>query len=134
MTAMPIWGTLYVAGDVVLSAWLLRDGFRRRGRAAVAAGVELLGGVCMAIPAMAYLDSDFAAALDDTALRVLFGFGLAALLWYGRRDVRAGWGSPLLADLPPRRRWFYFLIGPGMMLTASLLELWWASMGVLHAG
>lgn len=132
MTGMPVWGTLYVAGDVALSAWLLRDGFQRRGRAAAAAGVELLGGVCMAIPAMAYLDDDFAAALNGTLVRILFGLGLAALLWYGRRDVRAGWSNPLLADLPPRRRWFYFLIGPGMMLAASLLELWWAGMGVLH--
>jgi hypothetical protein len=132
--ALPVWGLLYVAGDIVLSAWMLRAGFRARGRIALLAGVELLGGVCMSIPAMSYMDSDFAAAMNDTALRILFCVGLVALLWYGRRDLRTNLRDPVYADLPPRQRWLFFLMGPGMMLAAGLLELWWASMGVLHAG
>jgi hypothetical protein len=129
---MPGWNALYLVGDVALSAWLLRRDFRRRGRAAVVATVELLGGVCLALPALAYLDTSFAALLDDAALWCLFVAGLAALTSFGWRDVRASLADPRTAWLPPRRRWLVTALGPGMMLAAALPEVWWGGLALAH--
>ena len=130
---MPGWTALYLAGDVALSAWMLRHDFRRRGRAAAVATVELLGSVSLALPALAYLDPDFAALLDDTALWGLFAVGLVALVGFGWRDVRASLVDPRHAWLPPRRRWLLTALGPGMMLAAALPEVWWGGLALAHA-
>lgn len=127
---MPGWSALYLAGDVALSAWLLRRDFRRRGRAAFVATVELLGSVCLALPALAYIDADFGGRLDDTALRCLFGAGVAALAGFGWRDVRASLADPRRAWLPPRRRWLLTALGPGLMLAAALPEVWWGGLAL----
>ena len=127
---MPAWSALYLAGDVALSAWMLRRDFRRRGRAAVIATAELLGSVSLALPALAYLDEDFATLLDDTALWSLFALGLVALVCFGWRDIRASLRDPRTAWLPPRRRWLITLLGPGMMLAAALPEVWWGSLAL----
>lgn len=129
---MPSWNALYLVGDVALSAWLLRRDFRRRGRAAVVATVELLGGVCLALPALAYLDTSFAALLDDAALWSLFVAGLAALTCFGWRDIRASLADPRTAWLPPRRRWLVTALGPGMMLAAAIPEVWWGGLALAH--
>jgi hypothetical protein len=127
---MPGWTALYLAGDVALSAWMLRRDFRRRGRAAVVATAELLGSVCLALPALAYLDTDFAALLDDAARWSLFTLGLLALGCFGWRDVRASLADPRTAWLPPRRRWLVTALGPGMMLAAALPEVWWGGLAL----
>jgi hypothetical protein len=130
---MPGWSALYLAGDVALSAWMLRHDFRRRGRAAFVATMELLGSVCLALPAFAYLDKDVAALFDDAALWSLFVVGLAALACFGWRDVRKSLADPRTAWLPPRRRWLVTALGPGMMLAASVPEVWWGSLALAHA-
>jgi hypothetical protein len=127
---MPAWSALYLAGDVALSAWTLRHDFRRRGRAAAVATVELLGSVSLALPALAYLDEDFAALLDDRALWTLFAIGVVALVCFGWRDIRASLRDPRTAWLPPRRRWFITLLGPGLMLAAALPEVWWGGLAL----
>ena len=129
---MPAWSALYLAGDVALSAWMLRHDFRRRGRAAVIATAELLGSVCLALPAFAYLDKDVAALFDDAALWSLFVVGLAALACFGWRDVRKSLADPRTAWLPPRRRWLITALGPGMMLAASIPEVWWGGLALAH--
>jgi hypothetical protein len=130
---MPAWSALYLAGDVALSAWMLRHDFRRRGRAALIATVELLGSVCLALPAFAYLDKDVAALFDDAALWTLFVAGLVALACFGWRDVRASLADPRTAWLPPRRRWLITALGPGTMLAASIPEVWWGGLALAHA-
>ncbi|MFL6634317.1 MAG: hypothetical protein ACJ8HJ_18600, partial [Massilia sp.] len=95
----PGWSALYLAGDVALSAWMLRRDFRRRGRAAVIATAELLGSVSLALPALAWLDAGFAALLDDAALWTLFAIGMVALACFGWRDVRASLRDPRTAWL-----------------------------------
>jgi len=130
---MPGWTALYLAGDVALSAWMLRHDFRRRGRAAAVATVELLGSVSLAVPALAYLDEDFAALMNDAALWTLFVLGLAALVGFGWRDIRASLVDPRRAWLPPRRRWLLTALGPGMMLAAALPEVWWGGLALAHA-
>jgi hypothetical protein len=129
---MPGWSALYLAGDVALSAWMLRRDFRRRGRAAAIATAELLGSVSLAVPALAYLDADFAALLNDAALRSLFAVGLMALANFGWRDIRASLADPRTAWLPPRRRWLITALGPGMMLAAALPEVWWGGLALAH--
>ena len=129
---MPAWSALYLAGDVALSAWMLRHGFRRRGRAAVIAAAELLGSVSLALPALAYLDEDFAALLNESALWTLFALGMAALVCFGWRDIRASLRDPRTAWLPPRRRWLLTALGPGMMLAAALPEVWWGGLALAH--
>lgn len=129
---MPGWSALYLAGDVALSAWMLRHDFRRRGRAALIATAELLGSVCLALPAFAYLDQDVAALFDDAALWSLFVVGLAALACFGWRDVRASLADPRTEWLPPRRRWLVTALGPGMMLAASVPEVWWGGLALAH--
>jgi hypothetical protein len=130
---MPGWSALYLAGDVALSAWMLRHDFRRRGRAALIATAELLGSVCLALPAFAYLDKDVAALFVDAALWSLFVVGLVALACFGWRDVRTSLADPRTAWLPPRRRWLIMALGPGMMLAASVPEVWWGSLALAHA-
>ena len=127
---MPGWSALYLAGDVALSAWMLRRDFRRRGRAAVIATAELLGSVSLALPALAYLDKDFAALLNDAALWWLFALGLLALAGSSWRDIRASLADPRTAWLPPRRRWLLTALGPGMMLAAALPEVWWGGLAL----
>ncbi len=129
---MPAWSALYLAGDVALSAWMLRHDFRRRGRAAIIAAAELLGSVCLALPALAYLDEDFAALLNESALWTLFALGMAALVRFGWRDIRASLRDPRTAWLPPRRRWLLTALGPGMMLAAALPEVWWGGLALAH--
>ncbi len=127
---MPAWSALYLAGDVALSAWMLRHDFRRRGRAALVATVELLGSVSLALPALAWLDEDVAALLDDRALWTLFATGLVTLVCFGWRDIRASLADPRTAWLPPRRRWLITLLGPGLMLAAALPEVWWGGLAL----
>jgi hypothetical protein len=127
---MPGWSALYLAGDVALSAWMLRRDFCRRGRAAVIATAELLGSVGLALPALAYLDKDFAALLNDAALWWLFALGLLALACFSWRDIRASLADPRTAWLPPRRRWLLTALGPGMMLAAALPEVWWGGLAL----
>ncbi|WP_371764429.1 hypothetical protein [Massilia sp.] len=129
---MPAWSALYLAGDVALSAWMLRHDFRRRGRAAVVATAELLGSASLALPALAYLDTDFAALLNDAALWSLFALGMVALASFGWRDIRASLHDPRTAWLPPRRRWLITALGPGMMLAAALPEVWWGGLALAH--
>ena len=130
---MPAWSALYLAGDVALSAWMLRHDFRRRGRAALVATVELLGSVSLALPALAYLDEDFAAVLNAPALWTLFAIGMVALASFSWRDIRASLNDPRTAWLPPRRRWLITALGPGMMLAAALPEVWWGGLALAHA-
>jgi hypothetical protein len=127
---MPGWSALYLAGDIALSAWMLRRDFRRRGRAAVIATAELLGSVSLALPALAYLDQDFAALLNDAALWCLFAIGLAALACFSWRDVGASLRDPRTAWLPPRRRWLITALGPGMMLAAAIPEVYWGGLAL----
>ena len=127
---MPGWSALYLAGDVALSAWMLRRDFRRRGRAAVVATAELLGSVSLAVPALAYIDTDFAALLDPTALWASFLIGMVALAATSWRDLRASLRDPRTARLPPRRRWLITALGPGMMLAAALPEVWWGGLAL----
>jgi hypothetical protein len=127
---MPAWSALYLASDVALSAWMLRHGFRRRGRAALVATAELLGSVSLALPALAYLDADFAALLSATALWALFLIGMVALVLTSWRDIRASLSDPRTAWLPPRRRWLITALGPGMMLAAAMPEVWWGGLAL----
>ena len=127
---MPAWTALYLAGDVALSAWMLRHDFRRRGRAAFIATAELLGSVSLALPALAYLDADFAALMNDAALWTLFATGMVALAGFGWRDIRASLRDPRTAWLPPRRRWLITALGPGMLLAAALPEVWWGGLAL----
>jgi hypothetical protein len=127
---MPAWSALYLAGDVALSAWMLRHDFRRRGRAAAVATAELLGSVSLALPALAWLDADFAALLDHGALWTTFVIGIVAVACFGWRDIRASLTDPRTAWLPPRRRWLITALGPGMMLAAAIPEIWWGSLAL----
>jgi hypothetical protein len=127
---MPAWSALYLAGDVALSAWMLRHDFRRRGRAGINATAELLGSVSLAVPALAYLDEDFAALLNGAALWTFFAIGMVALVASSWRDIRASLRDPRTAWLPPRRRWLITALGPGMMLAAALPEVWWGGLAL----
>ena len=127
---MPAWSALYLAGDVALSAWMLRHDFRRRGRAAFIATAELLGSVSLALPALASLDEDFAALLNERVLWTSFALGMVALASFGWRDIRASLSDPRTAWLPPRRRWLITALGPGMMLAAALPEVWWGGLAL----
>jgi hypothetical protein len=111
---------------------MLRRDFRRRGRAAVVATAELLGSVSLAVPALAYLDTDFAALLDDTTLWALFLIGMVALVVTSWRDIRVSLRDPRTAWLPPRRRWLLTALGPGMMLAAAVPEVWWGGLALAH--
>ncbi|MFS2019005.1 hypothetical protein ACEN88_20790, partial [Massilia sp. CT11-108] len=97
---------------------------------AVVATAELLGSASLALPALAYLDEDFAALLNESALWMLFALGMAALASFSWRDIRASLHDPRTAWLPPRRRWLITALGPGMMLAAALPEVWWGGLAL----
>ena len=62
----------------------------------------------------------------------LFALGMAALVCFGWRDIRASLRDPRTAWLPPRRRWLITALGPGMMLAAALPEVWWGGLALAH--
>jgi hypothetical protein len=115
------WAILYMAGPICLSAWIHRHEFRQFA-SAVKAGLELLGDVCLALPALAYWDRDVAGWFGRMPLLVLLALGSLALLLFGVAGIRTA-----LADwrLPPRRRWLIAALGSGLPMLAALPEVWW---------
>jgi len=123
---MPSWALLYVAGPICLSAWLHRHQFRALA-SALKAGLELLGDLCLALPALAYWDRGVAGWFDRGPLMVLLALGSLALLVFGWAGIRSA-----LADgrLPPRRRWLVAALGSGLPMLAAVPEVWWGLIAV----
>ena len=123
---MSSWIILYVAGPICLSAWLHRHEFGRFA-SAFKAGLELLGDLCLALPALAYWDRGVAGWFDRTPLMVLLALGSLALLVFGWAGIRSA-----LADgrLPPRRRWLVAALGSGLPMLAAVPEVWWGLIAV----
>jgi len=118
---MPSWAILYVIGPICLSAWLHRHEFGQRATA-VKAVLELLGDVCLAVPALAYWNAGIVTRVGRIPFIVLLALGSLALLAFGCTGIRAA-----LADwrLPPRRRWLVAALGSGLPMLAAVPEVWW---------
>ena len=123
---MPSWAVLYVAGPICLSAWMHRHEFRAVA-SALKAALELLGDLCLALPALAYWDRGVAGWFERGPLMVLLALGGLALLVFGWAGIRAALAD---ARLPPRRRWLVAALGSGLPMLAAMPEVWWGWIAV----
>ncbi len=123
---MPSWALLYVAGPICLSAWMHRHEFRAVA-SALKAALELLGDLCLALPALAYWDRGVAGWFERGPLMVLLALGSLALLVFGGAGIRTALADP---RLPPRRRWLVAALGSGLPMLAALPEVWWGLIAV----
>ena len=128
-TGSPAWVVFYLASTIGMTAWMRRAEFRRGGRAAVLASLDVLGSVSLVIPAMAYWDADIAARIADPALWVLLGCGLLALFGFAGHDTRKILRNPQLA---PRRRRMFAAITAAALLLPAAPEVWWGGSALAH--
>jgi hypothetical protein len=124
--AWPLW---YLAAYVGLLAWTRRADFRRRATI-LPATLDVLGSICLSIPALAWLDERVERLCGDALLRAAFGLGLAALVAFTWEAVRKAARHPCLP--PPRRR-----VVAGITLAAALVgagpDVWWGILALAHA-
>ena len=128
-TGSPAWVALYLAGNVGLTAWMRRADFRRDGRAA---GVALLDVACnagMTIPALAYWDQAIAQLLGDWPLWLLFVLGLMGLAGFTVHDAKAMLANPRLSL---RQRRGFAALGAAAVLLPSAPEVWWGGSALAH--
>ncbi len=128
-TGSPAWAALYLLGTIVLTVWMRRADFRRGGRAAGVAVLDVLASVSLSIPALAYWDADIATGLGDLPLRLLFVLGVLGLLGFVAHDARAMLYHPRMT---PRQRRIFAAIGAAAVLLPSSLELWWGGAALVH--
>ena len=129
-TATPAGAAFYLAGNVGLTAWMRRADFRRGGRPAAVALLDVLCNAGMTIPALAYWDKDIAERLGDWPLWLLFVLGLAGLAAFALHDVKAVLANPRLA---PRQRRRLAAVGACAALLPSAPEVWWGAQALAHA-
>jgi hypothetical protein len=115
---------LYIAGTVLMTIWMRRKEFRLGGRAAGVASLDLLSSISLAIPALAYWNSNLAEKLGDGPLRLLFVLGLLGLLGFLAYDARTMLRHPRLNERQRRR---FAAIGAAAVLLPSTLEVWWGA-------
>jgi len=128
-TGSPAWVAFYLAGTVGLTAWVRRADFRRGGRAAFIASLDVLCNVGMTIPALAYWDAALAARLADWVLWVLFALGLVGMIGFTIHDGRTMLANPRLS---PRQRRVFAAIGAAAVLLPSAPEVWWGASALAH--
>jgi hypothetical protein len=120
---------LYIAGTIILTAWMRRAEFRRGGRAAGVAMLDLLSSISLAMPALAYWNATLGARLGDSLLRLLFVLGLLGLFGFVVHDARAMLRHPRLTERQRRR---FAAIGAAAVLLPSTLEVWWGAEALVH--
>jgi hypothetical protein len=120
---------LYIAGTICLTAWMRRAEFRRGGRAAGVATLDLLGSISLAMPALAYWNANLGARLGDGLLRLMFVLGLLGLFGFVAYDARAMLRHPRLSQRQRRR---FAAIGAAAVLLPSALEVWWGAEALAH--
>jgi hypothetical protein len=125
----PVGAVLYIAGTVVMTVWMRRADFKRGGSAAAVGTLDLLSSLALAIPALAYWNTQIGARLGDALLRLLFGVGVIGLLGFLAVDARAMLRNQRLTE---RQRRVFALIGAAAVLVPSSLELWWAGAALAH--
>jgi hypothetical protein len=122
------WAILYLIGYVGLLAWTRRADFRRRATA-IPAALDVGGGICLSVPALAWLDEDVATWCPPMLLPPLFILGLISTAWFCWEGVRKVWTNPYLA--PPQRGRF-----AAITLAAALVgagpDVWWGALAVLR--
>jgi hypothetical protein len=120
---------LYIAGTICLTAWMRRAEFRRGGRAAGVATLDLLSSISLAMPALAYWNANLGARLGDGLLRLMFVLGLLGLFGFVAYDARAMLRHPRLNQRQRRR---FAAIGAAAVLLPSALEVWWGAEALAH--
>ena len=123
------WPACYLAGYVVLLAWTRRADFKRRATAPHAV-LDVAGGICLSVPALAWMDERVARLCGDALLRLLFAGGLVALAYFTWDAWRKAHAHPFLPQ--GRRR-----VLAGITLAAALIgagpDVWWGALALAHA-
>jgi len=123
------WSILYLVGYVAVLVWTRRADWRDPAKA-VPAALDVLGGVCLSVPALAWLDTGVAAWCGDALLRVTFVIGVASLAWFTRHDVRRAGAN---AQLAPRMRRRFAWITLAAALVGAGPDVWWGALALAHA-
>jgi hypothetical protein len=123
------WPIFYLGGYVALLAWTRRADFKRRATLPHAA-FDVVGGICLSVPALAWMDERVARLCGDPLLRLFFAGGLIALAYFTWDACRKAHAHPLLPE--GRRR-----ILAGITLAAAVLgagpDIWWGMLALSHA-
>jgi hypothetical protein len=120
---------LYLVGYVLVLAYTRRHELRRRATFAPAV-LDLLGGIALSVPALAWLDERVADRVSETLLRVLFVLGLVSLAWFTRADVAKARANP---RLPFHLRGRFALIALAASLIGAAPDVWWGILALVHA-
>ena len=123
------WCILYLVAYVGVLAWTRRADFHRRATA-VPATLDVLGGVCLSVPALAWLDEGIAAYCSDALLRVTFVIGVVSLAWFTRHDVKKAAAN---AQLAPRLRRRFAFVTLAAALVGAGPDVWWGALALAHA-
>lgn len=134
---MPWWVIPYVAGTLALTAWSHRHALRqplhplrRVGAEAVLAWIDLLGGVALALPGLAYWGLDIVGFAGRTTLAVLLAVGVALVLAYVAISTRRTWRDPRFSR---RQRWIVGGLVVAMALLGNGLDAWWGAQALADA-
>lgn len=128
-TGSPAWVAFYLAGNVGLTAWVRRADFRKGGRAAAVALLDVLCNAGMTIPALAYWDAAIAARMPDWLLWILFALGVLGMVGFTVHDAKAMLANPHLSI---RQRRGFAALGAAAVLLPSAPEVWWGGSALAH--
>jgi hypothetical protein len=128
-TGSPAWVAFYLASTIGMTLWMRRREFRQGGRACVVAALDVLSSASLAIPALAYWDSEIGDRLGNGLLLLLFGFGLLGLFGFVVHDARTMLRHPRMTARQRRR---FAAIGAAAVLLPSSLEMWWGVEALAH--
>jgi hypothetical protein len=133
---MPWWVIPYVAGTLALTGWshrhALRSPLRRLSPQAALAWIDLLGGLALALPGLAYWGLDIVGFAGRTTLAVLLVAGVALVLAYVALSGWRTWRDPRFS---PRQKWIVGGLLVAMALLGNGLDAWWGAqaLAVAHA-
>jgi hypothetical protein len=133
---MPWWVIPYVVGTLALTGWshrhALRSPLRYFGAAAALAWIDLLGGLALALPGLAYWGLDIVGFAGRTTLAVLLVLGVALVLAYVAISSWRTWYDPRFSR---RQRWIVCGLVVAMALLGNGLDAWWGAqaLGQAHA-
>lgn len=123
------WPLLYLGAYVAVLAWTRRADFRHRSTV-LPATLDVLGSICLSIPALAWLDERVERFCGDAWLRPLFGLGTLAFAVFTWEAVRQAARHPLL---PPGRRRYLAAITLATALIGAAPDIRWGVLVLAHA-
>jgi hypothetical protein len=125
---MPWWVMPYVVVTLALTGFghhhALRRSLHRPDAETALAWIDLLGGVALAVPGLAYWGLDIVGFAGRTTLAVLLVVGVALVLAYVAVSGWRTWHDPRFSR---RQRWIVGGLVVPMALLGNGLDAWWGA-------